>query len=275
MGARAVVRMLPDTPEAVAPLKLAASHAFWSLSRTWLVSYCDAFDIEIDTLGTLFEILWAMVAKILDLDDDDAIMASLLTRTQAPVAEQMQMFEDLGTYSKELDKEAYSEFLKEKSRLVADRSEAKEFKRAYKAKAWDLREKRAVAAKAKAKAAPKAAGRGRGRGRGRGVDPLHEEKQKANIEKYVDGAHPLTQADLARICPPRSGIWNNWKRAAWCGHVKPYSRFKVDWSDGGRVLSGFECVREMWRQHFDLLSEEDVKGACPIEGLFDGADVVG
>ena len=271
-GARNVIRMIPTSEESKLLVTLAAERAFWNLSKTWLVSYTRAFDIEVDASGTCWDILHNTIAACLGTEDPDILLPIMYQRTKVVWSEEYKRFEAIRELEQELSKEERTDFQKEMDRVASTRTEMKEYRKLYKEKrrahTANCVAQFVVEAKAKAKGKAKAKAKRLGRGRGRaehGAADDYWARRYENIQKFLPDGAALDQTSLKVISPPNGHVWRDWKRAKWHGHYHGNPRFGVHWADGGYEEAGYETVRELWRQHCDFFA---IDLHCPVQGLF-------
>lgn len=107
-----------------------------------------------------------------------------------------------------------------------------------------------------------------------------KEKDPANVDSVQDAllhlkalslvpAGSIDQPQAARMCPPTAHVWNNWKGAAWCGHLPGYERVTASWAVFGHKEACLNVLRGMWTRWLD--DNDLANSACPVKGLFDAS----
>ena len=235
-------------------LTLAARGAFWQQSKSWLVDLAKVIQCEVDTSGSLFEILWSLVRFCLACSEDEALqivslraMPPAYRGTCMSVTELMHVEGFRDWFTKDEQKEVQRQ-ADEASRHQSSRSS---FKQEYLAK------------KAQVAKSRQATGHKPGsKKKGNVGDPGLQQYRGMKVPEAA-----ISQHDAAALMPPDCSIWRNWKDHAWRAVCRPHKSFSASWAEYGQRDGALHCIRLAWTMHLDDrgLSTSD----CPIQGLFE------
>ena len=256
--ANACIMACPTT-KPTSLLRFSAQQAFGDLPRPWLLQFAKVRSIETHAADTLFDILWTIVRETLKpIDDDDLLHIMKLRTIRSSLRSVGAELLDVDELRDMMTKDEIQQHAKQKEDHESHETHRRDFKAAYKEKKRKVGELKIAAlakAKAKCKAKAKAA-----------PNPAEDALKRLKALAMVP-ADAILQPQAARMCPPRGHIWNNWKGAAWCGHLPPYARISSLWAVYGHREACLTVLRAMWRRW--LADNEMAIERCPVAGLFD------
>ena len=247
-------------------IRTAARCAFHDLGHGDVVALATAIEIEVPREGSLFNVLWSLIQRVLECTDAAVleILRSRLIKEKKPRANKFADFGDLADVFTMEEKKAFKKLQEEEEK---EKKTRKTFLSKWVAKKKEVRDAAAAAAGARA---PAQKGRGRGRrGKaGNGAEPPHDDIDLVRAQRRAslpDGS--LEQVALARLCPPRTHIWNNWRQGAWRIVMAGYPGDTESWAEHGRTEAGLVLLARWCRQWLEdsSLTEAD----CPHAGLLE------
>jgi len=235
------------TGTALPLLKVCASHAFFTLDLAFLKDLADDQKINYPDGAGLFDVLWALVKKVLrPINDKDALNIILKRavrqkRSRGPLGEMMLEMNDSFQALTKADQEVFKEEVQSQKNRAA---ETKKFLEAYRSK------------RAKVFPAPN-------------PDPPKKKAKKSDAPAparlKVPANEELSQKDLKPLTPANTFIWISRGSRQWCCRYPPAKPEYYAWSVyGSERNAALEALKSLWSTHI-----EHGCGPCLIDGLFE------
>ena len=229
------MRLFPEG-EVMTVQKLAASQAFFKLSKTELSYFAEHLGIDVEKGADLFTTIFTMVKSVLQCPDEEAtdichkrLVQMSKSNAHAPALLQVDAALDV------MDKSDHQRFRDDQDAAEAQLVNRKAFSNAYKEKVKINRGQRGGA-------------------------------RQVKYKKYVFPA-TVTQQTAKTYLPPNTSIWKDNGHQAWAAHVKPYPRIRERFDLHG---SDHEALKVLLQRAWALRLEKDCfdLSECPIQGLF-------
>lgn len=223
-------------------IKLAATKAFWSMSRCEVLNFCSQQGIHVRDHTSMYSVLADVVGGILGADEERtlAVLSQRLADDEMcnEYSAAIQEVEEAAEVLETSDKEAMEAEKKGAASRLAAREE---FKQIYVDEARKFRIAREKEAK--------------------------KRRKKAEPSGKKQMPTELTQAVARTMIPPDTSIWRGTVNGSWQGHCRPFCRIHESWKKSSEPEAMRRVIKTLWEQ---WLAKNGMTAAdCPWEGLLD------
>ncbi len=209
-------------------LRLAASCAFWNLSKTEIVDVCKLGGVAVPAASSLFDVLSNAVSNCLATGEEETlkILSQRLADNEAvnSFTEAILEVDEAAEVLEKSDQESLADEQKQaRSRLEQRQTYRDEY--TEKMKLFRL---------------------------------AREKKSKKGKKEMTKGSLPtvISQRDAKKFIPPGTHIWRGLTKGSWQGHCEPFARVYESWANSSEPEAMRRIIKKLWEQYL-MVSGKD------------------